>query len=124
MKPTLKEHIHMHCRRQPIFIPDQMFELPTQRSSIVLEIAIVRDIILMKEDDSNNDWEISGNENEDLRRSTLSSDIKEDDLDIQQQVPHLDQMCHDNTIQTSRVPPPKKWSRVDTVIARTSLPNL
>jgi hypothetical protein len=78
----------------------------------------------MKEDDSDNGWEISGNENEDLQRSTLSSDIKEDDLDIQQRVPHLDQVCRDNTIQTSRVPLPKKRSRADTVIARTSLPNL
>ena len=114
----------MHCRRQPIFIPDQMFELPTQPSSIVLEIANVRAIILMKQDDDDTDREISENECEDLGESTLSSDIEEDDLDNQQEVLHLDQARRDKTIRTTRVPPPKKRSRADTVIARTSLPNL
>jgi len=114
----------MHCRRQRIFIADQMFELPTQPSSIVLEIANVQAIILMKQDDNDTDWEISEYESEDLGESTLSSDIEEDDLDNQQEVLHQDQARHDKTIRTTRVPPPKKWSRADTVIARTSLPNL
>jgi hypothetical protein len=35
-KPTLGEHFHMHWKRQPIFIADQMLALPTQPSSIVL----------------------------------------------------------------------------------------
>jgi len=114
----------MHCRREPIFIADQMFELPTQPSSIVLEIANVRAIILMKQDDNDTDREISQNESEGLGESTLSSDIEEDDLDNQQEVLHLDQARRDKTIRTTRVPPAKKWSRADTVIARTSLPNL
>jgi hypothetical protein len=101
-----------------------MFELPTQPSSIVLEIANVRAIILMKQDDDDTDREISENECEDLGESTLSSDIEEDDLDNQQEVLHLDQARRDKTIRTTRVPPPKKRSRADTVIARTSLPNL
>jgi len=114
----------MHCRRQPIFIADQMFELPTQPSSIVLEIANVRAIIRMKQDDNDTDREISENESGDLGESTLSSDIEEDDLDNQQEVLHQDQACCDMTMQTTRVPPPKQRSRADTVIARTSLPNL
>jgi len=114
----------MHGRRQPIFIADQMFELPTQPSSIVLEIANFRAIILMTQDDNDTDREISENESEDLGQSTLSSDIEEDDLDNQQEVVHLDQARRDKTIRTTRVPPPKKRSRADTVIARTSLPNL
>src|SRR5882757_10661186 len=101
-----------------------MFEHPTQPSSIVLEIANIRAIILMKYDDDDVDRGISNDESEDLGESTLSSDIEEDDLDIRQEVLHLDQVRRDKTIRTTRVPPPKKRSRVDTVIARTSLPNL
>jgi hypothetical protein len=101
-----------------------MFEHPTQPLSIVLEIANVRAIILMKQDDNNTDPEIIKNEREDLGESTLSSDIEEDDLDNQQEVPHRDQARHDKTIRTTLVPPPKKRSRADTLIACTSLPNL
>jgi len=114
----------VHCRRQPIFIADQMFELPTQPFSIVLERANVRAIIMIKQDDNDTDQEISENESEDLGESTLSTDIEEDYLDNQQEVLHLDQAHGDKTIRTTRVPPPKKRSRADTVIARTSLPNL
>jgi hypothetical protein len=101
-----------------------MFEHPTQPSSIVLEIANIRAIILMKQDDDDVDREISNDESEDLGESTLSSDIEEDDLDIRQEVLHLDQARRDKTIRTTRVPPPKKRSRADTVIARAPLPNL
>jgi hypothetical protein len=114
----------VHYRRQPIFIANQMFEHPTQPSSIVLEIANIRAIILMKQDDDDVDREISNDESEDLGESTLSSDIEEDDLDIRQEVLHLDQARRDKTIRTTRVPPPKKRSRADTVIARAPLPNL
>jgi hypothetical protein len=100
-----------------------MFELPTEPSSIVLEIANVRAIMLIKQNDNDTDPEISENESEHLGEFTLSSDIKEDDLDNWQEIPHLDQVRHDMTIQTTRVPPPKKRSRADTIIARTSLPN-
>ena len=101
-----------------------MFELPTQPSRIVLEIANVRTINLMKHDADDTEREISENECEDLGESTLSSDIVEDNLDNQQQVLHLDQARRDKTIRTTSLPPPKKRSRADTVIARTSLPNL
>ena len=114
----------MHCRGQPIFIADQMFELPTQPLSIVLEIANVRATILMKQDDNNNNQGIRENESEDLGESTLSSNIEEDDLDDQQEVLRLDQAPRDETIRTTRVPPPRKRCRADTVIARASLPNL
>jgi len=50
--------------------------------------------------------------------------LKEDDLDIQQEVLHLDQARHDKTIRTTRVPLPKKRSSADTVISRAPLPNL
>jgi hypothetical protein len=54
----------------------------------------------------------------------LSSDIKEDDLDNQQEVLHLDLARRDKTTRTTGVAPPKKRSRADLVIAHTSLPNL
>jgi len=54
----------------------------------------------------------------------LSSDIEEDDLDIRQEVLHLDQARRDKTIRTTRVPLPKKRSRADTVITRAPLANL
>jgi hypothetical protein len=120
----MREHLHVHCRRRPIFIANQMFELPTQPSSIVLDIANVWSIILMKQDDNNTDWEISENESEDLGESTLSSDIEEDGLDNQHKVLHLDLAHRDETIPTTSVPPPKKRSSADTDIAHTSLPNL
>jgi len=101
-----------------------MFELPTQPLSIVLEIGNVRAIILMKQNDDNTDQEISDNQSEDPGESVSSSDIEEDDSDNQQEVLHLDQAHCDKTIQTTRVPLPKKQSCADTVIARTSLPNL
>ena len=34
-KHTLREHLHVHSRRQPIIIANQMFELPTQPLSTV-----------------------------------------------------------------------------------------
>jgi len=101
-----------------------MFELPTQLLSIVLEIGNVRAIILMKQEDDDTDREISEHDSEDTGESTLSSDIEEDDLNNQPEVQHLDQVRRDMTIRTTRVPLPKKRSRADTVIARTSLPNL
>jgi len=54
----------------------------------------------------------------------LSSDIKDDDLDNQQELLQLDQGCRDKTIRTTKVPLPTKLNRTDTVIACTSLPNL
>jgi len=79
----------------------------------------------MKQNDNNIDWEeISDNDSEDAGESTLSSKIEEDNLDNQQAVPRLDQVCGDKIIPTTRVPLPKKWNCADTVIARTSLPNL
>jgi len=75
-----------------------MFELPTQFSSTVLEIANVRAIILIKQDDDNTDREISNDESEDLGKSNLSSNIEEDDLDDHQEVLHLDQVHRDKTI--------------------------
>jgi len=101
-----------------------MFEHPTQPSRIVLEIANARAIILMEQDDDDTNREISNDESEDPGQSTLSSDIEEDDLDIRQEVLHPDQARRDKTIRTTWVPPPKKRSRADTVIARAPLPNL
>jgi hypothetical protein len=52
-----------------------MFELLTQPSSMVLEIANVRSIILLMPDDNYTDWEITENECEDLGVTTMSSNI-------------------------------------------------
>jgi len=101
-----------------------MFEVPTQPSSIVLEIANVRGKILMKYNDDDTDQEISNDESEDPGECTLSSNIDEDHLDHQQVVLYLVQARRDKTIWTTRVPLPKKQSRADTVIACTSLQNL
>jgi hypothetical protein len=100
-----------------------MFEL--QPSCIAGEIANVRVIIDMPQDDDDTDREeISDEDSKDTGESTLSSDIEEDDLDSQQVVLHQDQARRDKIIRTTRVPQPKKRNRADTVIARTSLPNL
>ena len=123
-KPTLREHLHMHCRRQPIFIADQRLELLTQPSSIVWEIANVRPITLMMPHGNDTDRDITDTQTEDIGKSTLPSDIEEDDLDNLQKVVHPHKARCDKTIRTTRVPQPKKRSGADTVISRTSLPNL
>jgi len=89
-----------------------------------MEIANVRAIILMKQNNDDTDWKISNDQREDPRESTLSSDIDEDDLDNWQEVLHLDPAHRDNTLQTTRIPLPKKRRRADTVIFHTPLPNL
>jgi hypothetical protein len=65
----------------------------------------------------------SEGESEDTGETTLSSDIKEDDLDHQQQALVLGQARRDKSSRTTRVPLPKKRSRADTVIASPLLPN-
>jgi hypothetical protein len=73
-----------------------MIELPTQRSSTVLEIGNFWAIILVKQDDNDTDRKISEFESQVLGESTLSSDIEEDDLNNQQEVLHLDQPHREN----------------------------
>jgi len=82
--------MHMQYRRQPIFIADQMFELPTQPASILLDLANVHAIILMKQDDDDTDQEISEHKSEDPGESTSSSDIEVEDSDNQQEVQNPD----------------------------------
>ena len=67
--------------------------------------------------------EIEVDDSENTRESTLSSDIKDDDFDHQQQVLHLGQARRDKALRTRRVPLPKIRSRADTVIACPLLPN-
>jgi len=102
-----------------------MFEHPTQPSSIVLEIANVRAIIhYMKQDDDDCDWEIGEDSSEDPPQSTLSCEIKADDFDNEQEVLYLHQAYREKTIRPTRISQPKQRSCADTIIARTSLPNL
>ena len=96
-----------------------MFELPTQPSYFIVEIANVRAIILMKQNDIDTDQEISENESEDAAESDMSSDIQKEDFDNLQEVLHLEQARRDETIPTSRVPLPEKRSGSDTVTGRT-----
>jgi len=72
-----------------MFIADQLFELRTQPSTIVLGIANIGAIILLKQDDDDTKLEISENDGEDAWEFTFSSDIQEHDLDNQQEVLHL-----------------------------------
>jgi len=100
-----------------------MFE--HQPSCIVLEIADIRAIFQMNKDHDDNDpEEISNDDSEDTGGSTMLSDIEEDNLDNQQEVLNLDQVRRDKIIRTTRVPLPMKQNCADTVITRTSLPNL
>ena len=111
-------------RKQPICIADKMFELPTQPSGMVLQIATFLAIIQMMQHDNDTDWEISNNEIEDPEESALSSDIEEDILYNQQEDLYQDQAHRDKTIRITQVPLPKKRSCADTLIARAVLPNL
>jgi len=98
----------MHSWIQPFIIADQMFELPILLSSIVLEIANVRALILMKQDDDDTNCEISNDKSEDPGESTLSCDIEEDDSDNRQDVRHLYQVHSEKIIRTTWVPLPKE----------------
>jgi hypothetical protein len=123
MKHTLSEHLHMHFRRQPIVITDQIFEL--QHACIVLHIANIRVIIDQMQDDDNTDREeLSDEDSDDAGDSIVSSDSDEDNLDNQQEVLHYDQARCDMVIQSTRLPLPKKCNGADSVSARSSLSNL
>ena len=77
----------------------------------------------INESEDKTDQEISDDDSEDTGESILSSNIKEDDLDHQEEVLHLGQAPQGKSLRTTRVPQPKKGSRADTVIARPPLPN-
>jgi hypothetical protein len=61
----------------------------------------------MKQDNDDTDQEIRNIDSEDPGVSTLSSNMKEDDLDNRQEVQHLNKVRHNTTIQSTRVPLPK-----------------
>jgi len=79
-------------------------------------------ISLLKQGDDTNQ-ELTDDESEGRRESTLSSDIEEDDFDHQKKVLLLGQVHWDKSLRTTRVPLPNKRSRADTVIARPPLSN-
>jgi hypothetical protein len=118
----MREHSNMHSSRQPIPTANQIFVLSTQLSSILLETAIVRSVILIKQDDADTDRESSNDDIDDPGVSTLSSNIIEDDFDSLQEVLHLDLVCSEKRIQTARVPLPKKQIHANTVTVRDPLP--
>jgi hypothetical protein len=74
----------------------------------VSEIANVRAINLLKKDDDDTDQEIRENKSEDHGWCTLSFEIKEDDLDNQQELLHVDQVHHNKAIRTTWDPLPNK----------------
>jgi hypothetical protein len=78
----------------------------------------------LEQDDVNSDQEVREHKSKDSEESTLSSNIEDDNLHNQQEILHLDQARRDNTIQSTIVPLPNKRGHSDTVVARTSLPNL
>jgi hypothetical protein len=84
----------------------------------------VRAIVMMKRDDDDTNRQITNGGTEDLGETTLSSNIEEDDLEIRQEVLHLEQAGRDKTIRTICVPLVKKWSHADTLMACAPLPNL
>jgi len=79
-------------------------------------------IALMHQNDDTNQ-EICIDESEDTSVSASSSDIEEDGLDHHQEVLLLGQENWNKSLQTTRVPSPKKLSRADTIITHPLLPN-
>jgi hypothetical protein len=97
-----------------------MFKL--QPSCILLEIANVGPTIDMKQNNDDTDREdISDDHSEDPEVSTFSSNIKEDDLDNQQEVLPQDLERYNKILQTTRDLLPKKRNSANTVIACTYL---
>jgi len=93
----------------------------TQPSSIVWEIADSHSIILVRKDDDETDWQISDDDSEGTGVSTLSSDIDEDDLEIQQLVRHVEQAHSDKTSTTIRIPLLKQPSPIENTEVSTFL---
>jgi len=77
---------------------------------------------IMKQNDNTNQ-EISDNTSENTGESTWPADNKEDDLHYEQEVVHLGEVRWDKSLQTTRIPLPKKESCTDTFIAHPPLPN-
>jgi len=73
-------------------------------------------ISLLKQDDDSNQ-ELINNKSDDPRDSTLTSDIKDDDVDCQRKVLLLGQVHWDKMLRTTRVPQLKKHGCADIVIA-------
>ena len=59
IKYALGEQLHMHSRRQPTFIANEMFQLSIQPSIIVFEKEDVYSNVLLKQDSDNTDQEMS-----------------------------------------------------------------
>jgi len=76
----------------------------------------------IKQDDYT-DLQLSEDKSEDPRESTRSSDIQEEDFDQHQVVLLLGQVRQVKSLLTTSVPPPKKRSHADPVIARPLLPH-
>jgi len=72
--------------------------------------------------DDDTDLEISDDESENPRVSTLSFYIEEDDLDHQQEILRLFQALRDKSFPTMIVSLPKKQCHVNTVITHPPLP--
>jgi len=79
-------------------------------------------IPLMKQYDNNNQ-EIGDAQSWETERSTISSNIAEDDCDRHLKELLLGQVRWNKSLSTIIVPLPKKWSHTDTVIACPLLPN-
>jgi hypothetical protein len=78
----------------------------------------------MKQDDDDINRDIRDLDNEDCRETSSSSDVEDHNLYNKQKIPHRDSACHYKIIHPTRVPLPMKQNCADTVIVRTSLPNL
>jgi len=76
----------------------------------------------MKQDDNNNQ-EISNNESEDTRESTLACDIEEEDVDHELVVQHLAKECLGKSLWTTMVAHPPTLSHATIVIVHPPLPN-
>jgi hypothetical protein len=92
---NMREQLHLHSTRQPIFIANQMIGLPTQPCSIVLGLVVVCAIILMMQDDDNPNCGCGNDQCGNTRVSTWYSEIEDNNLDHQQEALHLG-LLHDN----------------------------
>jgi hypothetical protein len=67
-------------------IADQLFELTIQPSSKMLEIANIRAMTRLEQDDFNSDQEVREHKSKDSEESTLSSNIEDGNLHNQQEI--------------------------------------
>jgi len=111
---TFKEVFNVHCRSNDCLQMIRLFE--SYCKWLLSPMSWIKQ-------DYDTDQEISDGDSQDIRESTISSNINEANLNCQEEFPLLGQVCLDMLLHTTMFPLPMEFSQADTLIACPPLPN-